>query len=50
MRGYVDDHGIGPWEVHEFNAGKAEDFRETVSRSSAPGALPSPRSARCNGS
>jgi glyoxalase/bleomycin resistance protein/dioxygenase superfamily protein len=28
MRRYVDDHGIGPWEVHEFDAGEAEDFRE----------------------
>jgi hypothetical protein len=28
MRRYVDDYGIGPWEVYEFNAGNAEDFRE----------------------
>ncbi len=28
MRRYVDDYGIGPWQVYEFNAGKAEDFRE----------------------
>jgi hypothetical protein len=28
MRRYVGDYGIGPWEVHEFNAGKAEDFRQ----------------------
>ncbi len=28
MRRYVDDYGIGPWEVSGFNAGKAEDFRE----------------------
>jgi hypothetical protein len=28
IRSYVDDYGIGPWEVHEFNAGNAEDFRE----------------------
>jgi methylmalonyl-CoA/ethylmalonyl-CoA epimerase len=28
MRRYVDDYGIGPWEVYEFDAGKAEDFRE----------------------
>jgi methylmalonyl-CoA/ethylmalonyl-CoA epimerase len=28
MRRYVDDYGIGPWEVHEFDAGEAEDFRE----------------------
>jgi hypothetical protein len=25
MRRYVDDYGIGPWEVYEFDAGKAED-------------------------
>jgi len=28
MRRYVDDYGIGPWEVYEFDVGKAEDFRE----------------------
>jgi Glyoxalase/Bleomycin resistance protein/Dioxygenase superfamily len=28
MRRYVDDYGIGPWEVYEFDAGTAEDFRE----------------------
>jgi hypothetical protein len=28
MRRYLDDYGIGPWEVHESNARKAEDFRE----------------------
>jgi Glyoxalase/Bleomycin resistance protein/Dioxygenase superfamily len=28
IRRYVDDYGIGPWEVYEFDAGKAEDFRE----------------------
>ena len=28
MRRYVDDDGVGPWEVYEFDAGKAEDFRE----------------------
>jgi len=28
MRRYVDDYGVGPWEVYEFDAGKAEDFRE----------------------
>jgi hypothetical protein len=28
MRRYVDDYGIGPWEVYEFGAGTAEDFRE----------------------
>jgi Glyoxalase/Bleomycin resistance protein/Dioxygenase superfamily len=50
MRRYVDDYGIGPWEVYEFDAGKAEDFASTISRSSAPGALLSPRSSRCSGS
>jgi methylmalonyl-CoA/ethylmalonyl-CoA epimerase len=25
---YVDDYGIGPWEVYELDAGKAEEFRE----------------------
>ncbi len=24
----VDGYGIGPWQLHEFNAGDAEDFRE----------------------
>jgi methylmalonyl-CoA/ethylmalonyl-CoA epimerase len=28
MRRYVDDYGIGPWDIHEFNAGKAEDLHE----------------------
>jgi methylmalonyl-CoA/ethylmalonyl-CoA epimerase len=28
MRRYVDDYGIGPWEVYEFSADSAEDFRE----------------------
>lgn len=28
MRRYVDDHGIGPWEVVEFHAGEAEALRE----------------------
>ena len=28
MRRYVDDYGVGPWEVYEFDAGKAEDLRE----------------------
>jgi methylmalonyl-CoA/ethylmalonyl-CoA epimerase len=28
MRSYEDDYGIGPWEIHEFNAGKAEDLHE----------------------
>lgn len=28
VRRYVDDYGIGPWEVRECTAGNAEDFRE----------------------
>jgi methylmalonyl-CoA/ethylmalonyl-CoA epimerase len=28
MRSYVDDHGIGPWEVVEFHAGEAEALHE----------------------
>jgi hypothetical protein len=28
MRRYVDEYGIGPWEVHEFAAGNAEDLHE----------------------
>ena len=28
MRSYEDDYGIGPWETHEFKAGKAEDLHE----------------------
>src|SRR6266536_1640035 len=28
MRRYVEDYGIGPWKLYEFNAGEAEDFRE----------------------
>ncbi len=28
MRRYVDDYGVGPSEVYEFDAGKAGDFRE----------------------
>ena len=28
MRRYVDDYGIGPWQVYTSAAGKAEDFRE----------------------
>jgi methylmalonyl-CoA/ethylmalonyl-CoA epimerase len=23
LRGYVDDYGIGPWQLQEFNAGEA---------------------------
>jgi methylmalonyl-CoA/ethylmalonyl-CoA epimerase len=36
LRRYVDDYGIGPWQVHEFNAGNAEDlheYRQPVERS-----------------
>jgi methylmalonyl-CoA/ethylmalonyl-CoA epimerase len=28
MRTYVDDYGIGPWEIYEFNLGNAKDLRE----------------------
>lgn len=28
MRTYVDDHGIGPWELVEFNAGEGEALHE----------------------
>ena len=28
MRRYVDDYGIGPSDIHEFNAGNAEDLHE----------------------
>jgi methylmalonyl-CoA/ethylmalonyl-CoA epimerase len=28
MRRYVDDYGIGPWEIYEFAAGGAEDLHE----------------------
>jgi methylmalonyl-CoA/ethylmalonyl-CoA epimerase len=28
MQRYVDDFGIGPWEIYEFNAGNAEDLHE----------------------
>jgi methylmalonyl-CoA/ethylmalonyl-CoA epimerase len=49
MRRYVDDYGIGPWEVYEFNAGNA-DFREAGQPVERSGASPSPRSARCSGS
>jgi methylmalonyl-CoA/ethylmalonyl-CoA epimerase len=41
VRRYVDDYGIGPWEFAQIDAGDAS----TVSRSSAPTASPSPRSA-----
>jgi methylmalonyl-CoA/ethylmalonyl-CoA epimerase len=25
---YVDDYGIGPWDIYEFNPGNAKDLRE----------------------
>jgi hypothetical protein len=28
MRRYVDDYGIGPWEIYEFNPGNAKDLLE----------------------
>lgn len=28
MRTYIDEHGIGPWEVVEFHAGEAESLHE----------------------
>ena len=28
LRRYVDDYGIGPWQVYEFNPGNAKDLRE----------------------
>jgi glyoxalase/bleomycin resistance protein/dioxygenase superfamily protein len=28
MRRYVDEYGIGPWEIHEFTAGNAEGLQE----------------------
>jgi len=28
MQRYVDEYGIGPWEIHEFAAGNAEDLEE----------------------
>lgn len=28
IKRYVDDYGIGPWEIHEVHAGSAQDFRE----------------------
>lgn len=29
LRTYVDDYGIGPWEIHEFNPANATDLRES---------------------
>jgi methylmalonyl-CoA/ethylmalonyl-CoA epimerase len=28
LRRYVDDYGIGPWEIHEFSSANAKDLRE----------------------
>ena len=28
LRTYVDDYGIGPWQIYEFNPGNAKDLRE----------------------
>jgi methylmalonyl-CoA/ethylmalonyl-CoA epimerase len=28
MRTYVDDYGIGPWDIFEFNPGNVKDLRE----------------------
>ncbi len=28
MRRYVDDYGIGPWEVYQFKPGDVKDWRE----------------------
>ncbi len=28
LRTYVDDYGIGPWEIYEFNPRNAKDLRE----------------------
>jgi methylmalonyl-CoA/ethylmalonyl-CoA epimerase len=28
LRTYVDDYGIGPWEIHEFNPDSAKDLCE----------------------
>lgn len=29
MRGYTDDYGVGPWEIHQF---KRENIKEWLSR------------------
>jgi hypothetical protein len=45
MRRYVDDYGIGPWEVYEFDAGEAEDFHAQAAESgSAMTRMPRPTS------
>jgi len=28
MRKYVDEYGIGPWKIYEFNPGNTKDLRE----------------------
>jgi hypothetical protein len=28
LRMYVEDYGIGPWDVYEFNPGNAKNLRE----------------------
>lgn len=28
LRTFVDDYGIGPWDIHEFNSGNAKDLCE----------------------
>jgi methylmalonyl-CoA/ethylmalonyl-CoA epimerase len=50
MRRYVDDYGIGPWDIHEFTAGNAEDLHEHGRPSSALGGLRPPWSSGCSGS
>ena len=49
MQRYVDDFGIGPWEIFEFNAGNANDLREYGHRSSAPDDSQQRWSATCSG-
>ena len=46
MRSYVDNYGIGPWDIYEFNPGNLKDFHEY----GQPGASPPPWSDSCNGS
>jgi hypothetical protein len=28
MRTYVDEYGVGPWDIYEFNPGNVKDMRE----------------------
>jgi methylmalonyl-CoA/ethylmalonyl-CoA epimerase len=28
IRKYIDEYGIGPWKIYEFNSGNAKDLRE----------------------